>query len=602
MFVDKDPAAKDVRAAVNIDSRGSSGSSLMFETGAANYWAVQLYAKHAPRPASNSIFYTLYKTLPNDTDFTIFKAAGYQGLNFANISNVVHYHTPLDNFANADPATLEHHGENALPVVVALANADLSTLSQGPPAAAGDIAPDPQREAVYFDIFEHAMIYWRLSRTLGIAIGAAVLLLLEIVWMMWKKRLAPPAFIWGLLTWLAIILVSGLLAHALQWALRKAGAMSVTWVAHPLPLKLAFCGLAAAVVCSLADALARKAGFLGLWTGVWTWWALLAVVIASQAAGLSYVLVVPTCAAALAGLPMALWPGEKLRAAGLAAILPLAAAGIVSFGPLLLLYVGLGNPVLPAMALLTALILTPLAPLLADLQTARGLMRIAFPGITIAATLLAAFAAIVAPPFSAKAPERVNLQYWLDADSGRSQWVVHADSGRLPEAIRVASTFHREEKGPFPWSSKSAFLADSPHLEMRAPTFTILESSVTGGRRSYRALLRSERGAPVAAVMIQPDAGIDSVRMEGEPVEPETERVRRFLNGWLMYECRTMPAKGVELTFTLAIDKPIEIHAVDQSYGVPLEGMFLLKSRPLTATRSQEGDVTIVSRRVQLIP
>jgi len=602
VFVDKHPWAKEVRAAVNVDSRGSSGSSLMFETGAANYWAVDLYARHAARPATNSIFYTAYKQFPNDTDFTIFKAAGFQGLNFANVANVAHYHTPLDNFANADPGTLQHHGENALPSVLALANSDLSKLAQEPATATVDLAGDPQRDAVYFDIFERGVIYWRVARTLGFAIGAAGILLLEIAWMLWRKRLTPPAFIWGLLAWLAMILVVAGLAYALLWALRKAGALSVNWVAHPLPLELAFAALAAAVVCSFADALARKAGFLGLWAGVWLWWALLSVVSAWQAPQLSYIVVVPTCVAAVAGLPMALWPGGEPRAAALATIIPLAAAGIVSFGPLLLLYTGLGNPILPVTSILSALVLTPFAPLCADLRTARGLTRLSIPAVTIVATLLSAFAAIVAPPFSAKAPERVNFIYWLDADSGNSHWVVKPASGRLPEPIRVATNFQRVEKGPFPWSSNPAFLADSPHLEFRAPTFTILESSVNGGRRSYRALLRSERGAPVAAALIEPGAAIDSVRMEGEPVQPETEVLRRFLNGWLLYECRTMPAKGVEITFTLPVDKPVEIQVMDQSYGMPLEGMFLLKSRPLTATPSQDGDVTIVTRHVQLIP
>ena len=140
-FVDFSPLAKDVRAAVNLDSRGTSGQSLMFETGSANDWVVRLYARHAAHPAANSIFYTVYQQLPNDTDFTVFKAAGYQGLNFAYVGDVVHYHTPLDNSANVNLASLQHHGENALPSIVALANSDL--------------ANPPQREAVYFDLFGH---------------------------------------------------------------------------------------------------------------------------------------------------------------------------------------------------------------------------------------------------------------------------------------------------------------------------------------------------------------------------------------------------------------------------------------------------------------
>ena len=53
---------------------------------------------------SNSLYYFIYKLLPNDTDFTVFKAAGYEGLNFALIGDVERYHTPQDDFAHLDLA------------------------------------------------------------------------------------------------------------------------------------------------------------------------------------------------------------------------------------------------------------------------------------------------------------------------------------------------------------------------------------------------------------------------------------------------------------------------------------------------------------------
>ena len=90
--------------------------------------------------------------------------------------------------------------------------------------------------------------------------------------------------------------------------------------------------------------------------------------------------------------------------------------------------------------------------------------------------------------------------------------------------------------------------------------------------------------------------------MEGEPVPPETELEHKYLNGWSYYDCPTMPTKGIEIRFTLPAGKPVEVFALDETYGLPLEGSFLLKARPLTATPSQDGDVTIVSRRVQLLP
>jgi len=588
VFVDQHPWAKEVRVAVNIDNRGTSGPSLMFETGSANRAMVELYAKHAAHPVTSSIFYGAYKQLPNETDFTVFKAAGYQGLNFAMIGDVAHYHTPLDNFENVAPASLQHHGDNALASVMALANSDLANLRPS--------------EAVYFDVFGQVLIWWPANWTLGCAALAAVLLLFQIGWLVRAGRLQPAEIARGLFGWLGMILLSGAAGFAVRYLLKATGALPVDWVAHPLPVQTAFWSLGFAPVVLIALISGRRAGFWGLWAGGWIWWTLLAILTGWQIPGISYVFVVPACTAAVAGLPFTLRSGEPRTGTLLVSIVPLAAAGIVGFAPLFLLYDALGIRLLPGIALLSALVFTPIAPLIRDLQGARGLWRVAFVGATVGVPALAIFAAAVAPAYSAKSPERVNLQYWKDADTGRSQWLVRPESGRLPGAIGVASKFSRIAKGPFPWSTTPAFVAEAPRLELPAPTFTILESSHTADKRSYHALLRSERGASEAMVLFPPDSGIDSVRMDGTPVEPEAPRLREYLNGWIIYDCVTMSAKGVEISFTLPPGKPFDVYAADQTFGLPLEGMFLLKSRPLTATKSEDGDVTMVSRRVQFIP
>ena len=589
VFVDQHRWAKQVRAAVNVDTRGTSGPSLLYETGSANEWIVRLYAKSAAHPATSSIFYTVYKQIPNDTDFTVFKAAGVQGANFAYIGDVAQYHTPLDNFENANPASLQHDGENALPLLLVMANADLSSL--------------PQREAVFFDVFQHWTIWWPASWTLTMAIATTFGLLIEIGWVMFKKRLTTRAYLWGLLAWLAMIIATGALGWILQIVVHRAGATPVDWIAHPIPLQVSFWSAGLAVTSLFGLIFGRWAAPIGLWAGVWTWWGLFAVVIAWQMPGISYWFLVPAAVATIVGLPFVIRPGVVDDGASWEAIVPLATAAIIGFGPLLLLYDALGSGELWVIALLSGLSLTPLAPVCVKSRTARGLTRIALPSAAIVATLLAAFIAIVVPAYSAKAPERVRLEYLQDGDSGKSQWVVRSASGRLQEPMQVASTFRRLEKGPFPWNGNPVFLADAPSLEgLAAPTFTIQESTLAGDKRVYRTLLRSERGAPRAYVLFPPGAGIESVRMEGEPVQPETERERRFLNGWSYYNCPTMPAKGIEMRFTLPAGKPVEVYALDESYGLPLEGLFLQKARPLTATPSQDGDLTVVSRRVQLLP
>ena len=194
------------------------------------------------------------------------------------------------------------------------------------------------------------------------------------------------------------------------------------------------------------------------------------------------------------------------------------------------------------------------------------------------------------------------MDYWLDSDSGKSEWIVFPESKRLEESIRLATQFHRLDRGPFPWSTEVSFVADAPHVDLPPPTFTVQGSSEAGGKRQFRALLRSERGAEDAMVLFPPDCGVDSVRVNDLLVEPETEPIRRYLNGWSIYESFTTPAKGVEISFTLPIGKPIEVQVLDEVSGLPPEGLFLLKARPLTATPFSNGDLTVVSRRVQLLP
>jgi len=584
VFVNQHPWAKEVRAVVNVDSRGTSGPSLMFETGDANSWAVRLYAQRAPRPATSSVFYTAYKQIPNDTDFTVFKAAAYQGLNFANVADVVHYHTPLDNFGNADPATLQHHGDNLLSSLQALANADISN--------------PPKSEAVYFDVFGRWTVRWPAARTVTIAVVAAFLLLLEIAWLFYKKRLTAPEFLWGFVAWLVSIVAVAIFGFLLSYILRKAGAMPVPWVAHSLPAQSAFWTLAIALLSFIALRFASRAGFFGLWSATWMWWALLSVTVAARFSGVSYILLVATCAAALAGLLLVFRP----QSSSLAAIFPLAVSAIVGFPLAILLYQGFGGRALPLIAVMVGMLLSPLAPLCADVQRARGLSLLALPWLAGATMLLASFAAIVVPAFSAKSPEHVNLQYVQEADSGNSQWVVYPASGHLPEPIRLATNFRAQDSGAFPWIPDPAFFAAAPHVEVAPPTFTILESSEIPGKRRYRTLLRSERGASEALVMFPPDSRIDSVFAAGEPVQPQTEKVRQYQNGWYSYAFYAMPAKGVELSFTLSVGKSVEVYVLDITYALPLEGMFLLKSRPLTATPSGEGDCTLASRRVQLLP
>ena len=369
-------------------------------------------------------------------------------------------------------------------------------------------------------------------------------------------------------------------------------------------MELAFWSLAASVVFTLGILFGRRAGFWGLWAGVWAWWGLLSFLAAWLATGASYIFLIPAGVAAVLALPATLRraPRTNDRFADVAAVFPPALAGLVGFAPLLLLYDGMGNRALPVIAALVALALTPALPLCTDILNTPGFRGAMFSWVPITAALTASFLAIVMPQFSAKSAERMNIQYWQDADTGVAQWIVEPDSGRLPEAIRVAAAFKYAGTGPFPWDRGPAYLTPAPRLTFSEPSFTILESSPAGALRNYRALLRSERGAAEALALFPPHSGVEGVRIQGQPVAHPTEKLRLFFGNWNIYRCLTMPTDGVDIAFTLPVGKPVQVYVADVNYGLAPEGRFLLNSRPLTATPFQDGDVTILSRSIQINP
>ncbi|MES2575523.1 MAG: M20/M25/M40 family metallo-hydrolase, partial [Bacteroidota bacterium] len=92
LFVSQHQWAKEVGLVLNFEARGTSGSSIMLmETNSGNAGLVKEFASaNVKYPVSNSLMYSIYKMLPNDTDLTIFRENGnIQGYNFAFIDG--HY-------------------------------------------------------------------------------------------------------------------------------------------------------------------------------------------------------------------------------------------------------------------------------------------------------------------------------------------------------------------------------------------------------------------------------------------------------------------------------------------------------------------------------
>lgn len=130
LFVNKHPWAKDVGLVLNFEARGSSGPSYMLmETNKGNQALVKEFANaKAKYPVSNSLMYSIYKMLPNDTDLTVFREQGnIQGFNFAFIDGHYNYHTQQDDIQHLNKTTLSHQGTYLMPLLKYFSNIDLNS-------------------------------------------------------------------------------------------------------------------------------------------------------------------------------------------------------------------------------------------------------------------------------------------------------------------------------------------------------------------------------------------------------------------------------------------------------------------------------------------
>lgn len=107
----------NVGLVINVEARGPFGPALLFEACPGNVKVMDLYADAAKHKFTYSLTTIVYGFIPNFTDFTIIKD-DVPGLNFSTITDINHYHTDKDNFSNVCEKSIQHYGEQILPVAM----------------------------------------------------------------------------------------------------------------------------------------------------------------------------------------------------------------------------------------------------------------------------------------------------------------------------------------------------------------------------------------------------------------------------------------------------------------------------------------------------
>ncbi|MFM9862175.1 MAG: M28 family peptidase [Micropepsaceae bacterium] len=578
-FAQRHPLFKQVGIVVNVEARGASGPSMMFETGKGSANLMQLFARTVPNPRANSLTYEIYQLLPNDTDFSVYrKAANLNGFNFAFSNSASLYHSRSDNLANLDRNTLQHHGDNAFAIVTALAGTGLAALKS-------------DSDASYFDV--HGLVFLVWPAALNVPIAAISLIAIIGLIVVHRGVFSAMAIAWSALA----IVASAVLLYAAGWMLSFPLGIwpGVHPIDHPAPWpgRIALASAGILVSLGLAYVVANRVDMRALLLASWLVLATLALAVAATVTGASYPLVWPAACVALIGWVETLTRRDALAVTGVAGF-ALTAFFWLAF--LLLFELVLGFHLSHFKILVLLPFVLALTPVFVWAYAARE-ARWSIAGLA-GLTVLAALIASQMPAYAPNHPRGQNISYYDDG-AGAHQWFVTFE-GSPDNAYLKAAGFPSEPvpllyAGLFPEEFRSKKAAN---LKLEPPRFLIDQTLVQDKLKVLRGTIKGARGGTHVALAMRGKSGIQSIRIAGQELVTtwrlnQDEPLLARLTG---FGARDVP---IEIVFDPAKDPKLILIERAALPDAP-EVQALKAARAADAAPVQTGDSAVVIRQYGL--
>ncbi|MBU2668553.1 M28 family peptidase [Actinoplanes bogorensis] len=562
-FVDQHPLARDGGVVLNLEARGSSGPAIMFETSAGNGRLVEAYS-HAAKPVGTSFAVEIYRLLPNDTDFTPFREAGFAGLNTAYIDGAAVYHAPTDVPAAMDRDSLQHHGDNALALVRELGGRDLADLKA---TGGGD--------ATYFPA-PGLLVRYPGSLVWPIAV-LALLAVAALAWLARRQRLITGrrALVAGALTLVPIVLAP-VLAQVL-WALLKI--MRPPYAEMPIDpyrpelYRVAVILLAAAVILAWFALLRRRVGPAALALAGLGWLAVLGVVLAAFVPGGSYLAALPALAGAVFGLVAVTTRGWIPV---VAVTLGGAVATVILLPTVIMLFPALGMGLGAAGAFLTVLLGLALLPVIdlihpraggqRGIEALRSRRLGAVPTLAVVlAVIVCTAAGLAVDRFDAQRPALTQLMYALDADNGTARWISDEPDVQDWTSQYISGDLHRVDDTLPTFGPEEVRTGDAQAATLPAPLLTVESDTRSGDARTLKLRLQPQRAVRLVTLHVAAGATVESATVGGRPLPSRTTGDHAWGWGFVFH---APPSDGVEITLTVRASGPVKFRAMDGSDGL----------------------------------
>jgi len=588
-FVREHPWAKDVGVTLNVEARGTTGRSYMFETGSGNLDVARVL-RGVRDVSATSLFVTVYRSLPNDTDLSELAVLGKPALNFAFAEGVDRYHTAYDDVANLNPGSLQHHGSQMLALARAFGDGPL------PRPVTGD--------AVFFDLPLVGLIVYPEPWAWPITLAAVALVLATLrrggrV----ASRFRRDTLI-GAVAMLLSTACAGALAMMTGSAITRAHT-AMEWGGAPAfraVYTAALAVLALTVALAVWAIVRRWASVAGAHAGALVVWALLTVGVTWKLPGVSFMFVWPLVGGTLAaraimrepsrpgagltsgvGAEVALWVGTVVAATIIVPIL-------YGVGAVMLGAVGPGGI---AVGVLVSLLAWLLAPQMEALGAGR---RWVTAGVALAATAAVTAIGLTTVRSSPRHPTPSVIAYAFDADSTNAWLATLGPAAKLITGPAASGT------QPPAWvrrvfgGGRSMTYRQVPKVAVDPPAVTVIADSSTNDERRLVLRIRAAPGTETIGMRAN-ETRVLRAAIDGRAID--TSRYRDNLELWSL-DYAAPPDSGITLALTVPARSTLSLDLLTRSRGIaPLAGI-TFPPRPSDVVTVQMGDVTVVHRTVRV--
>ena len=456
LFVKEHPWRKDVGLVLNFEARGSGGPSYMLiETNRGNAKLIEEFTKANPSyPVANSLAYSIYKMLPNDTDLTVFREDGdIEGFNFAFIDDHYDYHTVRDNYERLDRNTLAHQGTYLVPLLKHFSTTDLTNLKS-------------LNDYIYFNVPFFKLVSYPFE-WIWVMFGLATLVFIAfLIYGFTKKKLVLLDVLKGFIPPFIIIAINVVIGYY-SWSVLKwmyPGYQDIlqgfTYNGYTYITAFVFLSLGISFYCYRGF---KKIKIASLLIAPITIWLVICAAVAIYLPGASF-FIIPVFA-----LLASFWVLLNQEVPSSLLLVFLALPAIFIFTPFLKMFpVGLGLKMMVASTLLTSLMFFLLLPVFAFFRrkgTIAVLTYIVFFGCMIVAHFNSGWSPENSKPTS--------LLYVYDADNQSAMWATYENSLSKWTAQYLGENKSSPERLgnttiTSKYSSAFTYVSDAPKKEIRA--------------------------------------------------------------------------------------------------------------------------------------